>query len=236
MSPRLEVLLFALGAAVLSLVLFLYFGSGSSDSGPVPPFQSAAVVDEAGVRPDPEAPLDAPEEARSFRVPDSQLRQGQPPRRLIIESIGVDAPVGVFGVDEDGVPGVPLTGGGVAWYDFSAAPGTGSNGVFAAHVRWAHQPAVFADLADLEVGDTIRIVTGDGTQFVYSVSDNFVVDPKDPASLQVVAPTPTDTITLITCGGSWVDDPDELFGGSFTERVIVKATRGRMPAPLFGGL
>ncbi len=52
---------------------------------------------------------------------------------------------------------------------------------------------------------------------------NFAVDPFNPDSLKVMSPTDEDIVTLITCGGSWVPDPAERFGGNYTDRTIVQA-------------
>ncbi len=65
--------------------------------------------------------------------------------RMIIDKIGVDAPVLTFGLDENAIPEIPTDPWDVAWYDFSAQPGTGSNAVFAGHVTW-FGPGVFYDL------------------------------------------------------------------------------------------
>lgn len=143
--------------------------------------------------------------------------------RVVIERIGVDAPVVTFGMDSEGAPEVPLNGADVAWYDFSAHPGTGSNAVFAGHVGWSYAQAVFWNLKGLQPNDIIRLAAEDGTELVYSVSENFLVDPDDPDSLSVMAPTATDSVTLITCGGTWLSDAGEIFGGHYTNRVIVRA-------------
>ncbi len=39
-----------------------------------------------------------------------------------------------------------------------------------------------------------------------------------------MAPTAEDSITLITCGGTWVTDSNNPLGGDFTKRVVVRAT------------
>ena len=148
------------------------------------------------------------------------------PLRLVIESLGVDAPVGVYTLDADGVPEVPVAddaGEVVAWYDFSSRPGAGSNAVFAGHVTWNRAPAVFGNLDDLQAGDVVSLVSDDGREYTYEVFANFAVDPYDTESLKVMAPTETDTITLITCGGTWIPDPSERFGGDYTTRTIVQA-------------
>lgn len=157
-------------------------------------------------------------------VPRSTLPRPAPAMsvRMIIERIGVDATIATFGLDEDGLPQVPLNGEQVAWYDFSAWPGAGSNAVFAGHLNWEGAPGVFADLKDLQVGDKITLVT-EVWERTYTVTNTSLVDPADPASLRVMKPTETDTVTLITCGGTWIPDPSELFGGDYANRVIVQA-------------
>ena len=148
------------------------------------------------------------------------------PLRLMIDRLGVDAPVGVYALDENGVPEVPVAddaGVVVAWYDFSSKPGAGSNAVFAGHITWNRAPAVFSNLNDLQAGDVVRLVSDDGREYTYEVFANFAVDPYDTESLKVMAPTETDTVTLITCGGTWIPDPSEQFGGDYTTRTIVQA-------------
>ncbi|MBI1886496.1 MAG: class F sortase [Chloroflexi bacterium] len=147
----------------------------------------------------------------------------KPPLRMIIESIDVDAPVIILGVDENNVPQVPLTGYEVTWYNFSAKPGQGSNAVFSGHVTWDRGPAVFWKLNEVQPGDSIRLITKDGKVLVYQVFNNFYVDPNDPNATKVMYPTDRDVLTLITCGGTWLPNPSEPFGGEYTHRTIVRA-------------
>ncbi len=166
--------------------------------------------------------------------------------RLTIDSIGVDGLVQTLGLDENAIPEVPTDynsdnpGGVIAWYDFSAEPGTGSNAVFAGHNTW-YGNAIFGKLGGVQAGDMIKLRAEDGTELVYAVSDIFMVDPEDPGSLQVMRATPTDTITLITCGGTFIDTNDPVFGGEYTDRVVVRAdlmnvtTVGAPPAAASGG-
>jgi LPXTG-site transpeptidase (sortase) family protein len=155
--------------------------------------------------------------------------------RLVIDRIGVNAPVFTYGLDAEQIPEVPLNGSDVAWYDFSSAPGTGSNAVFAGHVTWGG-PAVFYKLDDVQVGDNIILRSDDGTELTYAVSDTLLVDPKDSASLSVMSPTDDDVITLITCGGSFYYTGDPVFNGDYTHRRIVRALfAGQNQPPAAGG-
>jgi LPXTG-site transpeptidase (sortase) family protein len=146
---------------------------------------------------------------------------------MIITKIGVNAPVEAYGLDENQVPEVP-TGPGqapgqvVAWYNFSAKPGTGSNAVFAGHVTW-NGAAVFYRLTSMAAGDEIQLKGQDGTSLTYNVSKVFSVDPSDPNARTVMAGTPTDTITIITCDGAYTNTGDPVFGGEYDSRLVVQA-------------
>jgi LPXTG-site transpeptidase (sortase) family protein len=141
--------------------------------------------------------------------------------QLVIDKLGVNAPVSTFGVDEKLVPEVPYTATDVAWYDFSARPGTGGNAVFAGHVTW-NGPAVFYDLNKLEKGDEVRLQGYDGTKVVYRVSSVFQVDPDDPESLKVMWDATDDVITIITCSGKFFETGDPILRGDYTHRLIVR--------------
>lgn len=145
--------------------------------------------------------------------------------RITIDSIGVDAPVVVEGMDEQQVPLVPLNGYEVAWYDFTAQPGTPGNAVFAGHKTWAGE-AVFHDLDQLQPGDTIRLRgEDDGVELVYTVTDSFTVREDDPNGVQVMFPSPLDIVTIITCDGTRYYTGDSTFGHDYTERRVIRAIR-----------
>jgi LPXTG-site transpeptidase (sortase) family protein len=141
---------------------------------------------------------------------------------MTIRRIGVDAPVVAKGLDANRVPVVPLNSYQVAWYTFSAQPGTGGNAVFAGHVTWSGR-AVFYSLDQLVVGDTVQLDTENGDQFTYTVTEAYTVDEHDPNAPLVMAPTSTDVITIITCDGEFYYTGDPVFLGSYTGRRIVRA-------------
>ena len=158
------------------------------------------------------------------------------PYRMIIEKLGVDAAVEEYGLDADLVPEVP-TGPGqapgqiVAWYNFSDKPGVGSNAVFAGHVTW-NGPAVFYSLDTLAVGDTIVLKDDVGTTLTYKVSRVYAVEPTE---TEVMAATPTDRLTIITCEGAYTANGDPVFGGSYDQRLVVQADLvGVLRAPAAG--
>ncbi|HVP05309.1 MAG TPA: class F sortase [Dehalococcoidia bacterium] len=144
------------------------------------------------------------------------------PIHIVIDRIGVDAPVVAEGVDADNVPVVPLNSYQVAWYTFSAQPGTGSNAVFAGHVTWGG-PAVFYSLNQLAPGDSIKLVADTGSVLTYTVTDSYTVDVNDPGAGAVMGPTSGDVITVITCDGTRYYTGDPVFGHAYTDRRIIRA-------------
>ena len=149
-----------------------------------------------------DTPTPAADTGTPTPVPEPPLDEGA--YTMIIESLGVNAKVDTYGLDPNAVPEVPTGPGAaevVAWYNFSAEPGTGSNAVFAGHVTWSG-PGVFFSLTSVTNGDEIRLLGADGAQLTYVVSDVFQVDAYDPDSLQVMRATDEDVITIITCSES----------------------------------
>ncbi len=155
---------------------------------------------------------------------------GSTPFQLLIPRLGVEATVNAFGLNADAIPEVPRNGQEVAWYNWSSEPGTGSNAVLAGHVTWGGA-AVFYNLEQLSGGDQILLRSADGVELSYTVEENFLIDPNDPSSLELMAPTNDDTITVITCGGVYSPTGGQ-FGGWYSERRVVRATLSQVtPAP-----
>ncbi len=210
--------LFVGGVVVLCFALF---GSDSSSGAP-PRGDDIELRDIDHVATYTEAP------ATSVAVPET-TPPAVPPLagqdyQMFIDKIGVDAPVDTYGLDEDLIPLVPTGDDArdvVAWYDFSAEPGTGSNVVFGGHVTW-FGPAVFYNLPSLVEGDDIRLVGEDGTQVIYKISEVYRVLADDPQAVQVMWPTSEPVITLITCVGQFTDTDDPVYGGEYKERLIIR--------------
>jgi len=220
------------GFALTSVGIYRLVDSGSEAAAPSLASQHrtdpGAVYDRPlGTDPEPEAVAVPPPTEPPLR--DSAYR-------LVIDSIGVNANVFTYGVDAERVPEVPLNGEDVAWYDFSARPGTGSNAVFAGHVTWNGR-AVFSELDSVAVGERISLRGGDGKELVYVVSESYLVDPNDPTSISVMSPTDKDVITIITCSGTFYYTDDPVFGGEYTQRRIIRAALSSLnqPVPAAGG-
>jgi LPXTG-site transpeptidase (sortase) family protein len=206
---------FVIGIGLLAFAAFSAFGGGDSPK--------VDVLVHLTASPSP-TPIVTTAPATPTPVPSPPL--GDNPYTMVIDKIGVDAPVEAFGLDANQVPEVP-TGPGqgpghiVAWYNFSAKPGTGSNAVFAGHVTW-NGAGVFYNLTSLTTGDSIKLQGQDGTLLTYKVSDAYDVDPNDPNSIQVMARTSTDTLTIITCDGTTTHIGGQ-FGVEYSNRLVIRA-------------
>ena len=150
-----------------------------------------------------------------------------PVAHMIIEKICVDAPVVTLGLDENNVPQVPDNPNDVVWYDWSMRPGWGSNAVFSGHVDWTVNgvpvTGVFYDLRKVEVGDTIKVTLADNTEYQYKVIGNVAIPYDDAQATEAMGATPSEVITIITCGGTWIPEHGNPIGGHYTHRQIVRA-------------
>ncbi len=152
------------------------------------------------------------------------------PVRVGIPRLYIDAPVVTLGVDEKRRAKTPDRPDQVAWYNFSSAPGLTSNAVFSGHVDWQTQtgvpiPGVFYRLRELEIGDTVTITLENKKQLQYRVTGNVAASSDNPNISKAMQGTAKDVITLITCGGSWLIDRSQEYGGNYSHRVLVRAER-----------
>ncbi len=151
------------------------------------------------------------------------------PARLQIPAIHVDASITGVGQTAVGAMDAPVSKvynspywSNVFWYDVGAAPGQSGNAVIAGHVnRVGGDPAVFWSLDKLQPGDTVTIVTNEGTVINYMVnrvvrfSANY---PGQDAIDAVFGPTTGNHLNLITCSGVWT-------GSGYDERLVVFTTQ-----------
>lgn len=154
-------------------------------------------------------------------IPDLPPPSDAPIDRIVINRVDVAAPVITMGVDAAGVMEAPNNAYDVAWYDFSARPGFGGNAVFAAHVDYYNVgPAVFWGLKDLEQGDIIEIHLADGTVIPYGVTVKQQYDAATAPVQEIVGPTSAETVTLITCSGTFNGATSQ-----YDQRLVVRAER-----------
>jgi sortase A len=112
------------------------------------------------------------------------------PQRLVVPTISVDTSVVEVFV-QDGAWQVADYAAG--YHHGTALPGKTGNTVLAGHA--GIRGSVFRDLGQLQIGDAILVEAG-GWQYGYRVR---AVERVGPLQIEVMAPTPTAVLTLITC-------------------------------------
>ncbi len=141
------------------------------------------------------------------------------PIKLVIEKLGVQAGVETKGIDSHNVMESPDHPNSVAWYRFTAQPGSGGNAVFSGHLDyWGVGPAVFWRLRDLQAGDSIDVVSGESTEVRYKLTQTWSYVTSTMPMQTVLAPSKEDQITLITCAGSF-------HNGGYDHRLVVRAVK-----------
>ena len=122
------------------------------------------------------------------------------PVRLKIPAIEVDAEVEQVGLTPDEAMDVPRDPHHVAWYNLGPRPGEWGNAVIDGHVDYhGIGPVVFWRLHELQAGDEIIVVGGDGVErrFVVSLVEAYA---RDEMPLQrIFGPAPGAHLNLITC-------------------------------------
>lgn len=140
------------------------------------------------------------------------------PTRLMIPSLGVDAPVEGYGVNRrTGQMDVPRNVQDVAWYRYGPAPGEPGSAVLAAHVDLSDQGrGVFFGLRRLELGDVVTVAFAEGGSRDFQVVARVTYDKEDLPLDRIFSSEGSPVLTLVTCGGSFS-------GGRYQSNVVVYA-------------
>lgn len=142
------------------------------------------------------------------------------PVGLRIDSLGVDAPVEAYGINErTGQMDVPRNVRDVAWYEYGPTPGEAGSAVLAAHVDLQSQgPGVFFDLKNLEPGELIVVTFDDGSEQWFETRARSTYE-KEELPLDVIfSRDGAPVLTLITCGGAF-----SASNRSYDSNVVVYA-------------
>lgn len=163
------------------------------------------------------SPLWSPNEVSLLT--DLEVTEGPRPERLIIDVLGIDAPVGEYGVASNGQMDVPDNITEVGWYKFGPSPGQPGSAVLAAHVDLAGPGrGLFFDLAELEIDDEVMVSYDDGAQHTFRVVARTTYL-KSELPLDVIFSREGDPVlTLVTCGGGF-----SRSDGRYDSNVVVYA-------------
>lgn len=138
------------------------------------------------------------------------------PVRLSVEAAGLAAPVVPVGVGNDGRLQVPKAGTAAGWWKDTVPPGSRQGvTVIAGHLDTRRGPAVFAQLAGAERGDSVVVTTTAGT-VRYRVT---AVTTRAGAALptEFLSTTGPHRLILVTCAGPFRE------GDGYRDRLYVEA-------------
>lgn len=141
--------------------------------------------------------------------------------RIVIPRLNVDAPTVVLGLDPKGVMESPRGPMEVGWYNFSSKANGGGNIVMSGHADYRNYgPAVFARLRELQTGDVVQLLLADQSVATYRVSTISHYSANNAPVQQIVGKTSEETVTLITCEGTF-----DSRTSTYDKRLIVRAVR-----------
>ncbi|HVN26040.1 MAG TPA: class F sortase [Candidatus Paceibacterota bacterium] len=147
-----------------------------------------------------------------------------PPVRLVIPALHIDAGVQDLGMNAKGNMMAPSTFTDVGWYDRGPAPGSSGTAVIDGHVdNGLGLAGVFRNLASIATGTDIYVRTRSGAtrRFVVIRIESYPYDAA-PASLIFGAggeAAAGAALNLITCEGTWVPG-----GDTYDHRLVVFST------------
>jgi hypothetical protein len=124
------------------------------------------------------------------------------PVQVDIPAVGLSAPVVPVGLNVAGqmvMPNPSVAG----WYRLGPAPGAVGPAVIVGHVDTYKGAAVFYQLTAVRVGEEIVVVRADGGRSRFVITAVTVVRKAVFPTQDVFAPTPTASIRLITCTGTF---------------------------------
>lgn len=144
------------------------------------------------------------------------------PVRIVIPSLGVDAPVVDVGLDAAGAVAVPDDISTVGWYKFGVAPGSHQgSAVIVGHRDGTEQGhGALYDLALLDLDDKLAVTTETGERLRYRVISRESVSKSAVPMGELFAVDGEPVLTLITCGGYY-----DRENGGYQDNVIVSAVR-----------
>ena len=139
------------------------------------------------------------------------------PRRLVIPSINVDAPVIYVGLASDGTVDVPKGPQETAWFQLGPRPGQQGSAVITGHFGpWRNGAvSVFDNLDKLKVGDMIYIKDDTNNQLSFRVQESRIYQP-DESPKEVFNNNDGIYLNLITCNGEWLANQK-----TYTQRLVV---------------
>ena len=200
----------ALACGILAVGMFSFIGG--YDSQPVVAQPVGSPVIEV------EAPVKQPTGGTPVQKPVTRTAPNADPThpvRLVISSIGVNAPVEGLGTTADGLIAVPKSYGVVGWYNKGSLPGKPGPAVLVGHYTGGNG-GVFDRLQDLNNGDLITTTNGRGESVTFRVTAKNEYDRDKVPMAELFKSSNESKLQIITCAGKWQSK-------NYDKRLVVTA-------------
>jgi LPXTG-site transpeptidase (sortase) family protein len=142
------------------------------------------------------------------------------PQRIVIPSIGVDAPIERLARDRAGVLQPPVEWADAGWYAKGVVPGDTGAAVIAGHLDTTKRAAVFVNLRRLRPGDKVVLRMSDHRSLRFTVTETKVVRKALFPTSEVYGAVPDPELRLITCS-----EPFDVTSSKYTGNLVVFAAR-----------
>lgn len=201
------------------------------------PFASAQVADRADIERAasiiPGWSTEVPESVGP-QVPEERQTQtpaaGAVPVQLIVDSIGLDFPIGSVGLASDGSMEIPGDILEVGWYKFGPHPGQRGSSVLAAHVDgYPRKAGAFYNLRQVPIGSSIVVVFDDGSVLDFVAEGGKLYEKEDLPVDDLFSLEGPPRLALITCGGVF-----DRAAGSYEHNYVLFARPADQWAPQAG--
>ena len=204
-SPRVAATTLAIGLAVAGTTALVAGYANRPTPPPVPTADAAGSIAPTPSPPTTSAARPSPAATRPAApaAPSPAARLRGVPVAISIPSIGVSSPLVDLGLNPDRSVEVPTSFHVAGWYEYGVEPGENGPSVYLGHVDSASGPGVFYRLGDLRPGDRVTIQRADRALVTYVITGVRQYPKTSFPTLDVYADTPTPTIRLVTCGGTF---------------------------------
>jgi LPXTG-site transpeptidase (sortase) family protein len=155
--------------------------------------------------------------AGAIRMPVTPTPTPGVPVRLIIPKIGVDVSVEQVAEDKEGRMDVPKNPMDTGWWNEGNRPGNVGSAVIDGHLDLpGGKPGVFWNLKKLQTGDEINVISDDGKERTFRVTENAVYSDNNFPLNKVFAQGGGRWLNLITCEGTY-----DLKAHNYTDRLVI---------------
>ena len=137
------------------------------------------------------------------------------PTAISIPSVGIEAEIAGVDGTPDGIR-VPAPEN-AGWYRQGPRPGESGRAIVIGHLDSLEGPAVFATLADADLGAPVEVLDRAGEDHLYEVTEVLDIPKSDYPTDVVYGSTDRPELVLITCGGRF--DPET----GYEENLVIVA-------------